>query len=628
MYKTGTYSEHGSPVSTPVTVASVVEVAGILALGKLHDGAHKTYDGHEYKVSDGDDHVEPAHAACIVQGYPGEKIGSQAACDGQPGIAEYGSLPIGTGRIGIKKEERVENAVQQQEGQRTDPRETGTDLYPAHQVKRPAHGCKDEEQQESRQRLYRRRGFLDTGDTKQVNHSICFESSCPRRPGFLPGNRLGHEVVFRSIGDADLGKVPYPQVVLPGRYHHLIVYLRRVVLRTAHEVVSLLAVDQYAQGLPDTLLVAVERYIALDRHQRLHSLRLDLGRYIVLQRIGGRILLMGILEHTQPLKLHLADEVAKLSELLLCLSRETDEHGGPYGDIGHYSTGMLDQSALLVGSGLAVHALEYSIRRVLQGYVEVVADLGQGGHSVKYLHGKLARVGIVQADPLDALYAAELLQQLGQAALLVDVEPIICELLGDQHDLAYSLPGQEAGLVHQALYGAGYVLAPHERYGAERTGAVAAFGYLEIGIVPRCAEHTLADELVAVVGVEPGQQGGHIHRTEIGVYLGYLLLQVVLVPLRQTAGHIQLVDMAAGLLICVVQDGLYGLLLGQVDEAAGIHYDDIGVAPLLFVCYIQVVAAQLGDDVLGVHGVLGAPQCDHIDLVRSCRFGFQIRFFP
>jgi hypothetical protein len=95
------------------------------------------------------------------------------------------------------------------------------------------------------------------------------------------------------------------------------------------------------------------------------------------------------------------------------------------------------------------------------------------------------------------------------------------------------------------------------------------------------------------------------------VHLGHLPRHLVVVALGEAAGHHEL--LAAPLLLVArqLEDGLDRLLLGALDEAAGVDDDDVGAGGVLH----QPVAGlgQGAEHDLAVHPVLRAAERVHVD---------------
>ena len=99
--------------------------------------------------------------------------------------------------------------------------------------------------------------------------------------------------------------------------------------------------------------------------------------------------------------------------------------------------------------------------------------------------GEVDRIGVEDANPLDAVDLVQLAEQLGQADVAVEVEAVVGRVLGDEDQLAHAVGGQLARLAEHFLDRLGDVLAAHAGDGAEGAESVAALGDLQIGVVPR-----------------------------------------------------------------------------------------------------------------------------------------------
>jgi len=111
-----------------------------------------------------------------------------------------------------------------------------------------------------------------------------------------------------------------------------------------------------------------------------------------------------------------------------------------------------------------------------------------------------------------------------------------------------------------------------------------------------------------------GEDGFEFACADYGVYFGDVLLNFVAVAFDEAAGDDDAACFAAVLLLVLdhLEDGVDGLLLGGVDEAAGVDDEDFGVLGVgseLAACMVE----QAHHD-LGVDEVLGAAEGDEADL--------------
>jgi len=107
-----------------------------------------------------------------------------------------------------------------------------------------------------------------------------------------------------------------------------------------------------------------------------------------------------------------------------------------------------------------------------------------------------------------------------------------------------------------------------------------------------------------------GEDGFELAGADYGVYFGDVLLDFVAVALDEAAGDDDATRFAAVLLLVLdhLEDGVDGLLLGGVDEAAGVDDDDLGVFGARGELGSVVVEETHHD--LGVDEVFGAAERD------------------
>ena len=103
----------------------------------------------------------------------------------------------------------------------------------------------------------------------------------------------------------------------------------------------------------------------------------------------------------------------------------------------------------------------------------------------------------------------------------------------------------------------------------------------------------------------------YLPRAEDRIDLGDLLLQLGAVALGEAAGDDQAAAGAVLLVLRHLEDGVDRLLLGRIDERAGIHHEDVGVGRVVR----QLVARLLRqpEHHLGIDEVFGTPQRDQSD---------------
>ena len=113
-----------------------------------------------------------------------------------------------------------------------------------------------------------------------------------------------------------------------------------------------------------------------------------------------------------------------------------------------------------------------------------------------------------------------------------------------------------------------------------------------------------------------GEDGFEFAGADYGVYFGDVLLDFVAVALDEAAGYDDALGFSsvgsADFVLDHLEDGVDGLLLGGVDEAAGVDDDDLGVFGARGELG-SVVVEQAHHD-FGVDEVFGAAEGDEADL--------------
>ena len=191
-------------------------------------------------------------------------------------------------------------------------------------------------------------------------------------------------------------------------------------------------------------------------------------------------------------------------------------------------------------------ATEIAVVDVLEGDVDVVEHLRFTGDDVDEGVVQIVGVQVVQANPVKG-QLAQLGEQLPQHPLVVEVDAVAGDVLGNDDELLHPGIGQGLGLRQQGLHGTAAVAAPQLGNDTEGAPVVAALGDLQVGGVgggggdARPVLLRVVD-IPEAVGRAPGHQllqGGDDLGVAAGahdaVHLGQLLHQLVLIALGQAA---------------------------------------------------------------------------------------------
>ena len=312
------------------------------------------------------------------------------------------------------------------------------------------------------------------------------------------------------------------------------------------------------------------------------ALGLDLLFHLTVEFVSRGAFLGGIEEGGGVVEAGLFHKLQQLLELLLRLPRKTDDEGGAQPHARNALAQLDQQIQGLPAGGGSLHALQHRVGDMLEGHIDVRADLGVVGKEGNHLLGPEGRVGVHQPQPLDTLDGAQLFHEGHQLGPPVQVGPITHRVLGDQHQLAHPAAGQTAGLLHQLVDGFAVVLAADGGDGAKGALMVATVGDAQVSPVAR--GQLQPGRTVDIGG--PGLAQGAVHMGgDVGLFgqgedlvgLGQLDLQFLLVALSQAAGGDHGLAAALGLEAVGFEDGLDGLLLGRADEAAGVHHHHVGL---------------------------------------------------
>ena len=219
----------------------------------------------------------------------------------------------------------------------------------------------------------------------------------------------------------------------------------------------------------------------------------------------------------------------------------------------------------------------------------------------------------MEAYPLDAVDAAEPLQQFAERAPSVEVYSVVGRVLGDDHEFADPLCREFAGLLLQLLHRHGTVFAADEGDGAVAALPVAAFGDLQVGVVLRGRQAAFGGQFRIPGGAQRPHDAVPRAGPEIFVHLGNLLPQLVGVALREAAHDEEPFD-APGLLgRRRAQDHVDRLLLGVADEAAGVDDHRLGVGAVAVVHDGVARRGEARHEVLRIHGVLRTAERDDVN---------------
>ncbi len=128
--------------------------------------------------------------------------------------------------------------------------------------------------------------------------------------------------------------------------------------------------------------------------------------------------------------------------------------------------------------------------------------------------------------------------------------------------------------------------------------------------IVRCAD-LQGRRIAAQLPIDQFNDTGTFGNTEKQVNLGQLLLEILLIALRQTTGHDQHPAGAAFLVVGDLQNGIDGLFLGIIDKGTGVDDDNIR---LTFINNnFKALGRQMAQHHLGIDQVFRAAEADQTD---------------
>ena len=271
---------------------------------------------------------------------------------------------------------------------------------------------------------------------------------------------------------------------------------------------------------------------------------------------------------------------------------------------------------------------------MLEGDVEVGED-GARGHQGDDAVDVRVGVDVMEADPgggaLGGAQPAHLAGEVGHVGAdfaavaqlvgrVLQVEAVGAGVLADDQQFLGPGGDQFLGLAEDGVGAAADEVAAQGRDDAEGAAVIAALGNLDVAVVARGElEPGLGDQvdvgrgdrrgglvdggddLLILLRAGDGQHVGEAGADELG-----------LVP--QAAGDDDAAVLGDGL-----ADRLQALLLGAVEETAGVDQDDVGAG--IIARHLIALGAQPGQDPLGIDQGLGAAKRDHADARRGGKDG-------
>ena len=234
-----------------------------------------------------------------------------------------------------------------------------------------------------------------------------------------------------------------------------------------------------------------------------------------------------------------AGEIQQLLEGFVVLARMSDHESGADMYARHFLAESLDEGVGLLAGDMAPHGCQHGVGDVLEGDVEVAADVLVAVDDGQEFPGEVGRIGIVETNPAYAGDVCHAVDELCDGATVVEVHAVVGELLRDDVKLLDADSHELAHFLEDVLNGAAAVATCDEGDGAVGAAAVAAFGDLDVGIVGGRGDDAAGGEVVVPGVAEVRKETGPVELAIPAVDLGYFGLKLSEITLGKAAHDIE-----------------------------------------------------------------------------------------
>ena len=260
---------------------------------------------------------------------------------------------------------------------------------------------------------------------------------------------------------------------------------------------------------------------------------------------------------------------------------------------------------------------------MLDRQVEITADLFLRADRLDELRIDLLRIAVENADPVQLFDLTELTKKQVQRLLPVEIETVERRLLRDQNKFGHPVAGKAFRLGDQLFFRNTSVMSADLRDNAVGTVLITPLRDLQVRIMTSGRDHSLRLDDLIPAGIlkkntlfpgkciidrlrDPGAAG----RPDDRVDLRDLLKDLLLVSLGHAAGDHKDFQVPGLLQVSQSEDLLDALLLGLLDETAGVDH-----RRFRFILVIRDLIPVFGKDAehfLGVDKIFVAAEGNHI----------------
>jgi hypothetical protein len=372
--------------------------------------------------------------------------------------------------------------------------------------------------------------------------------------------------------------------------------------------------------------------------------------------VGAGAFFFGIIEDAGALELAVFDEVHEFVEVGIGFAREADDEGGANGDAGDASADAFEEVPNVGAIRFTTHESQHVIADVLQGHVDVASHFWAFGDGLNEVVAPVGRMGVEEADPEVAFDFVESPNECGEGFAFGRVDatagfgavfgPLVHAevggVLGDEIDFLDSGSDEVARFFDDGFLGATAVAAADLRDDAEGAGMVAAFRNFDVsevfggeaearGVVVGDVFGLPSDEVFLSLrsheALDDGGNGGDLVEADEGVDVGHEAGKVLSEALGKATGDDDFLFFALGSAFLAgvdgIVDGANGLLLGHVNEGAGVDDEDVG--EFGFRGHGHARLLEVTDHDFGIDEVFSAAKRDESDFDHELRGGASYR---
>ena len=173
--------------------------------------------------------------------------------------------------------------------------------------------------------------------------------------------------------------------------------------------------------------------------------------------VGAFFLRVG--ESSHALKSGFLHEVYQLVEVFLRFTGKSHHQRSPDGDTRHAPSDFFQQGDGLLARHVAQHGFQHVVGDMLQGYIQVFADVVVPVHHVEKFQRELVGIGIMKSDPFHALDVGNTLNEVSDMMLSVEVHAVIGQFLLDHLEFLHALAHEISHFLQDFLLGAAMMTA-------------------------------------------------------------------------------------------------------------------------------------------------------------------------